>query len=363
MFKINVKACALLTTFALMTGCSNNDDSQNPIFVQQNHIEKIDTKSFNTINNANLNDTSESTNLVKKVDIKINFAGDCTLGNDKKVNYFNEMVIKQNNDYSYFFKNVKDIFQNDDYTLVNLETTFTNATDYSEKQFNFKGPTEYVEILKTGNVEGVNISNNHSKDYLEEGYQDTIDTLENNNIDYSGDEYIHIEEIKGIKVGFIGFKNANLTYENIDDKLKLVKENGAQLIIASCHWGIERENQFNDNQQEIGHYLIDNGADVVIGHHPHVLQGIEEYNNKYIVYSLGNFCFGGNQNPKDKDSMIFSETFSFENGKLTATQIEIIPCSISSTQEYNNFQPTPLRDEEKDRIIEKIKKYSYNFNY
>lgn len=324
--KFNTKAFSLLTTFILMSG-----------------IPKMDVQAQNE-------------------EIKISFAGDCTLGNDKKVNYFADMVEKQNEDFSYFMKNVKPIFENDDYTLVNLETTFTDAENYSEKEFNFKGDFNYVNILEEGSIEGVNIANNHTKDYLEKGYDDTIETLKNANIDYSGENNIHIEEIKGIKVGFIGFKKTNMSYDTIDKMLNEVKDEGAELIVASCHWGEEGEYQFNGNQQDIGRYLIDNGADIVIGHHPHVLQGIEEYNDKYIIYSLGNFCFGGNRNPKDKDTMIVQATFNYEENKKTTSNIEIIPCSISSDGSTNNFQPTILTGEQGEKIIEKVKKYSLNYN-
>lgn len=364
--KMNLKRCVLLTAISLMcTSCSKKNYSDANIDIAS--INDLDEFQYIVLDedietDSNINTKKQIVQDLNK-EITISFAGDCTLGNDKTVGYFNDMVEKQNNDYSYFLRNVRGIFSKDDYTLVNLETTLTDATEYAEKKFNFKGNPDYVSILKTGSVEGVNIANNHSKDYLEKGYQDTINTLESVGIDYSGNEYVHIEDIKGIKVGFIGFSNSNLDYKNIDDKLNQVKLEGAQLIVASCHWGIESNYQFNQEQQNIGHYLIDNGADVVIGHHPHVLQGIEKYKGKYIVYSLGNFCFGGKRNPKDKDSMIFKETFIFDDKNLDGTNIEIIPCFISSVDDYNNFQPTPLTDEEKNRVIEKVKANSYNFNY
>lgn len=390
---INMKAITLLTGIILMSTISGKDqpranlktkivteieDTTDVAIANNEYIstkKKSDVKTTNITTNSdepiellslssnfNSNQKLNGTETITK-EITISFAGDCTLGNDKKVTYFNDMVASKQNDYSYFLKNVKSIFENDDYTLVNLETTFTDATQYADKQFNFKGNFEYVNILKAGNVEGVNISNNHTKDYLEKGYTDTIKTLECANIDYSGDDYIHIENIEDITVGFIGFKNANLTFENIDNKILEISKHNPQIIIASCHWGVEGENEFNSDQQSIAHYLIDNGVDIVIGHHPHVLQGIETYKEKHIIYSLGNFCFGGNRNPKDKDSMIVQETFILENNELVGTNIEIIPCSISSTSDYNNFQPTPLTGEEKDRVLNKVLKYSYNFSY
>lgn len=366
--KVNVKSCAILSSVLLV--CTNPLSKENiSIFnINSNTIKHNKTQNFEFNNNEfletkfmSIRSNEQLNNEIKE--ITISFAGDCTLGNDKSSSYFNDMVKNQNNDYSYFFRNVKEIFKNDDYTLVNLESTLTDATKYAEKTFNFKGDFSYVNILLEGDIEGVNIANNHTHDYLEKGYQDTVDTLTKANIDYSGNEYIHVENINGIRVGFIGFSNSNINYENLKDKLDKIKQQKVDLIIASCHWGIERDYQFNSSQQDAAHYLIDNGADVVIGHHPHVLQGIENYNGKYIIYSLGNFCFGGNSNPKDKDSMIIRETFIFKDKQLSNTNIEIIPCSISSVAEYNNFQPTPLNGTEKDRVIEKVKKYSYNFIY
>ena len=371
---INIKAVAILSGVVLASFITDErtpkaifePEVASVVDINKFEVEKEEIKD-NIVSTCHINDEQNVALAESQNDntdtIIISFAGDCTLGNDKKVTYFDDMVSKQQNDYSYFFKNVSDIFKTDDYTLVNLETTFTDATQYAEKQFNFKGDYEYVNILKEGNIEGVNISNNHTKDYLEKGYTDTINTLEKANIDYSGDDYIHIENIKNIKVGFVGFKNAKLSIENIDDKLTQLKKYNPEIIVASCHWGIEGTNEFNSEQQEFAHYLIDNGVDIVVGHHPHVLQGIEEYKDRHIIYSLGNFCFGGNSNPKDKDSMIVQESFSLKNGELINNEIKIIPCSISSVPSTNNFQPTPLSGDEKERVLNKVLKHSYNFEY
>lgn len=143
--------------------------------------------------------------------------------------------------------------------------------------------------------------------------------------------------------------------QQLKDNIAKVKADGAELIIVVFHWGNEKETTPDSNQTQLGRIAIDEGADLVVGHHPHVLQGIEKYNGKFIVYSLGNFCFGGNSYPSDMDSMIFQQTFTIDsNGVAQDDTINIIPCSISSTYDYNNYQPTPSEGEEKSRILSKI---------
>ena len=131
------------------------------------------------------------------------------------------------------------------------------------------------------------------------------------------------------------------------------------LIIVACHWGIERDNYPEEYQQKVGKICIDLGADLVIWHHPHVLQGIEEYQGKFIIYSLGNFSFGANRNPPDKDTIIYQQTFTFINGeKQDTVDMQIIPCLVTSDKSRNNFQPTIATYEDKERIIERMNTYS-----
>ena len=171
-----------------------------------------------------------------------------------------------------------------------------------------------------------------------------------------------IFKVKGIKVGVTGIyeladhqKRASQVKKNI----KALKKAGAQIIIVNFHWGIEKQYTPDENQKALAHLAIDEGADLVIGHHPHVLEGIEKYNGKYICYSLGNFCFGANRNPKDKDSMIVQQTFTFHKGKLKkSSKLNIIPCSITSSSGYNDYCPVPLTGDEKQRVLDKISQYS-----
>jgi poly-gamma-glutamate synthesis protein (capsule biosynthesis protein) len=129
--------------------------------------------------------------------------------------------------------------------------------------------------------------------------------------------------------------------------------------VACCHWGIEREHYPNSYQTNLGHALIDKGADLVIGNHPHVLQGIEEYNGKIIVYSLGNFSFGANKNPTDKDTAVYQQTFTFVDGVLQADiSAKIIPSRLSSHDSYNDYCPVIAEGDKARNIIKRMNEYS-----
>lgn len=302
----------------------------------------------------------------RKKYITISFAGDCTLGYDESSSYENSFPFelkKQSNNYGYFFKNVKSIFQNDDLTLVNLETTFTNKTKKADKKFVFKGDPSYANILKEGSIEMVNVSNNHIYDYLNQGFLDTISALENADILYSGEDYIEYYDVKGITIASLGYRGWS-TYikPHISRDIEEAKEK-ADIILVSFHWGTENTYYPTQTQITLGRFAIDQGADIVVGHHPHVIQGIEKYKDKYIVYSLGNFCFGGNRNPKDKDTFIFQSQFTVIDKKIVENQGKIIPCSISSSEHRNNYQPTVLQEDNKERVLNRIYKYSNTLEY
>ncbi len=298
--------------------------------------------------------------------ITISLAGDCTLGTDESFSYANSFpyqVKKQNEDWSYFFAGVKHIFENDDLTLVNLETTFTTAKKKAKKTFRFKGDPSYVNILKEGSIEMVNIANNHIYDYLQKGFDDTLETLEQAGILYSGEGHIAFFETKGLTIASLGYCGWSTSIKDqLKSDLEDVRSKG-DLVIVSFHWGKERSNYPNDIQKELGRFAIDHGADLVAGHHPHVIQGIEKYKGRYIVYSLGNFCFGGNRNPKDKDTFIFQNEFVFMDGQLKDSQCKIIPCRISSVTHVNDYQPTVLEGEEAQRVMNRILKYSSSLEY
>lgn len=308
----------------------------------------------------------QETPEVQETTITISAAGDCTLGTDEGFNYKRSFKGKYDavQDPAYFFQNVQPVFAQDDLTIVNMEGTLTEETTREPKQFAFKGDAEYAKILMAGAVEAANLANNHSFDYGKKSYEDTITALEAEGISSFGYERTAVMDIKGVKVGLAGVYELA---EHIDckqdllDNIASLKEQGAQIIIVSFHWGQEKENVPSDVQVELAHAAVDNGADLVLGHHPHVLQGIEEYKGKNIVYSLGNFCFGGNSAPSDMDTMIFQQTFTVKDGKLQEDNVtNILPCKISSAYEegYNNYQPILAEGEQKEKIFERLSEYS-----
>lgn len=296
----------------------------------------------------------------KTVSFTISAVGDCTFGTDENFAYEGSMPAKYDEvgDFNYFFENVKSVFEEDDLTIVNFEGTLTDSTTREDKQFAFKADKSYAEILTDGFVEAANLANNHSKDYGEQSYNDTMDAFDEAGITNFGYDRVAIKKVKGIKVGLVGtyvLADGLGVKDSMEKNIQDLKDEGAQVIIASFHWGEEKAEYPNDVQVELAHAAIDAGADLVLGHHPHVLQGIEQYKGKNIVYSLGNFCFGGNMYPSDMDTMIFQQTFTLKGGKLQEDNVtNIIPCSISSVEDYNNYQPTPAAGEKETEILNKI---------
>ena len=367
----------LLVGAAALTKVMNNRQAQNSEKTaskeQQEETtepKKDDSSTDNTDDTSK--DSQEETTTpeptAEPVSITVSMVGDCTLGTDVNFDQSTsfDAFYQMKNDPGYFFQNVKDIFTADDLTVANMEGTLTTSNDRQQKTFAFKGNPSYTEILTQGGVEATNLANNHSHDYGDQSYEDTIQYLEADGITTFGYDRTAVMDVKGIKVGLIGIyelKDGLGRQQQVIDTIREVKDQGAQVIIVSFHWGTEKSNIPDDIQKTLAHLAIDQGADLVVGHHPHVLQGIEKYQGKNIVYSLGNFCFGGNKNPSDKDTMIFQQTFTVENGELVEDDVtNIIPCSLSSESGYNNYQPMVLEGSEKERVLQKIEEFSVALN-
>ena len=360
----------------LLTGCGQKDEitwkePYEPSKLTEEAVTKDSASAQETIDRENGEELSSSGEEPKEqlpVEITISAAGDVTMGGYRGQGYewsFQQMW-EQQNDPAYFFENVEPIFSADDLTIVNLEGPLTTAEVFRESQtYCISGDPAYVEALTAGSVEAVSMANNHLMDYYEAGRDDTVAAVEGAGIVYAFNDRVGIYETKGIRIGLISVNVIGYgsgVEKFIKKGMEELKEQQANLILVNCHWGVERENVPEDYARRLGKNCIDWGADLVIGHHPHVIQGIEQYNGKYIVYSLGNFCFGGNRNPADKDCIIFQQTFRFKDGELLEdTSAGIIPCSVSSVTNRNDYKPTPAEGETYERILGRMNEYSEEF--
>ncbi|MDO4275948.1 MAG: CapA family protein [Eubacteriales bacterium] len=347
----------LMLLIFIVRSCSAGNDKET------SGQASMEDKSVSMIENDSDGGSVKTALPSEPMSLTVSVVGDCTLGTDETFDYSTSLnAYYDNYGKDYFLENVKSIFQADDLTIANMEGTLTESTQREDKTFAFKAPPAYAQILSSGSVEAVNMANNHSHDYGDQSFSDTLTALDGDGIVHFGYDETAVMEIKGIKVGLVGIYELNDHLERtrqLKDNIAKVKNEGANIVIVIFHWGNEKETVPDDNQMTLGRLAIDEGADLVCGHHPHVLQGIEEYKGKNIVYSLGNFCFGGNSGPSDMDTMIFQQTFTVTKDGVQADNVtEIIPCSISSEYGYNDYKPTPAEGEEAERILQKIQERS-----
>ncbi|MCH5211495.1 MAG: CapA family protein [Oscillospiraceae bacterium] len=294
--------------------------------------------------------------------LTVTAVGDCTFATDDYASRdlgFVSYAERYGTDY--FLKNVKGIFSEDDLTIVNFEGTLSDRGERENKQFAFRGDPSYVNALTSSSVEAANLANNHSMDYGSISLDDTKMYLDKAGILHCRDtDDICITEINGIKVGLVGINYLNTDMKTrLKTAIKSAKDSGAEIVILSIHWGVEKATAPGDEEIKAAHTAIDCGADLVIGTHPHVLQGFEKYKGRYICYSLGNFCFGGNNAPSDMDTAIFRQTFTLTSeGLADDDAVTIIPCRISASDGYNDYCPTPAQGDTKTRIENKITQYT-----
>ena len=298
--------------------------------------------------------------------VTVSAVGDCTLGTDESFNTStNFNAYEAMNGTSYFFQNVRSILEEDDATFANFEGTLTTETARESKEYAFKGDPSYTQILTDGSIDVVTLANNHSSDYGAKSLTDTEEALDAAGIDYCIGDKIAVKEVNGIPTAFIGIYVLNdgmAREEQVKQTIAAAKQQGAKLVIVAFHWGTEKATEPDETQKSLAHTAIDCGADLVVGHHPHVLQAIEYYKGKYIAYSLGNFCFGGNSAPSDMDTMIFQQTFTIEKGEVQAdAAATVVPCSISSTAGYNDYQPTPTEGDASTSVIDRLNTMSANY--
>ena len=274
---------------------------------------------------------------------------------------------RMNGDYSYPFQNTAEYFLNDDFTVSNLECTLTDKTLYSGQQFSFRSPSDYAQILIEGGVDFVTTANNHSYDFGQEGLEDSWAALEKYGIPYGRENDSNLYTTpSGLTIGlYTAYNDYHPDKGRAASAIAELRAQGAEYIICCFHWGQELYYEPNAYQIELGHACIDAGADLIFGTHTHCLQPIEYYNGGIILYSMGNWSFGGSTSPSDKDTAIVQITVMRDiDGSISVSDVSIIPCCVSSRpvyenyngDNYNDYVPTPYIEDSEDwnRVISKL---------
>ena len=300
--------------------------------------------------------------------ITLTATGDFTVGGDsrKSSNIWDTELKKHDGDYHFAMKNIRDVLLAADLTIVHFEGTLTESTyipsSKKNNDFLFSAPPEYVTMLSENGVEAVALENNHTLDHGEDAYTETQSHLSNAGIVWSGGGELGVIEVKGINIAMLSYLCID-RYDQLWDKgpadSKAAKE-AYPIVIVNFHWGNELMYHPTDNQIKMGRLAVDAGADLVLGHHSHRIQPIEQYKGVYICYSLGNFCFAGNSKPSDMTSYLFQTRFRVcgegEEQEITNEGFIIIPIRISSRADKNDFIPTVLTKESTiDSIMNTLK--------
>ena len=311
--------------------------------------------------------------------ITITFTGDITLGGEDYLQGepTSFASVYAQNGPEYFLSNFADFFAEDDLTVVNLEGVLTDNESLPTVQegktgsYFFRGPTEYVSVLTAASVEAASLANNHALDYGEEGLRDTIATLEAAGIEWFGTHDWHRNDTEkflfyekdGVTICLVslywedylqGDPEGNGAF--LSAQIKEIKQSGkADSVIAILHGGQEYGRHRTRPQQVFTKMALGAGADLVICHHAHVVMGMDVIGNRSAVYSLGNFCFGGNKNAYQKSSkkvqdaapaLIVRAVLTFDDeGNYKGQQLTLYPVQTTSvdrngaSEQPNNYQP------------------------
>ena len=295
-------------------------------------------------------ETEESFRMV------VSFTGDMLLSSlhgKRTSGNFLDVAAKRGPEY--FLQHVQPYFEADDFTVVNLETVLTDrALTPKEKNTDpaywFRGPAANTDILTSSGVEAVSLANNHTGDYGTAGYKDTVKAVSAAGLEYGGNDRTFYLEKNGYRVAVIchGLWNEGQA-SAIVRRVKAAQED-SDFQIVFYHGGKEGVHAPEQWRKRASRRLIDGGADLVLGNHPHVLQPREVYQGKEIVYSLGNFCFGGSRRPENR-TVIYQLILQVENGELTNASSELIPCYVHTGGSVNNYCPAPIEDEAQRRQV------------
>ena len=305
------------------------------------------------------------------IEITLTAVGDVTIGRNvqhKGTSIFEKELKKQKGDPNFIFRNVKQIFAEDDLTIANFEgvlaDTYSIPSSKKNNDFLFLASPEYANVLRDNSVEVVTMENNHINDFGEDGINSTIAAMENAGVVWVNKSHMAKVDIQGVRIGMLAYQivpplrsdemQADALQAQVASDIARAKQS-CKIVIVSFHWGKELDysprNESPYRQVTLGRAAIDAGADLVLGHHSHRINPIECYKGRYIVYSLANCSFAGNKKPSDMCTFIFQCRFRIRDGEIVDNPFRIIPCRISSRRDYNDFAITPYTETENIKTV------------
>jgi len=297
----------------------------------------------------------------------LNATGDIMLSR-----YVETMMLKKGS-YLFPFEKTMDEINSADIAFANLETPLLEGPPVGNNVLNFRAaPENALSLIKAGfNV--VSLANNHTGNWGQRGYISTFEILEKAGLSYVGAGRNRVDSVKpvimnvrGTKIGFLAYSDFRFTATSQEPSVK--KAGSAQIqtndyekqindlkervdvVIVSPHWGTEYRATADWFQVETAHKMIDAGADIILGHHPHVIENIEFYKEKLIVYSMGNFVF---------DQMFSLETRQGMIGKLTFLEDRLIRFEVVPVLSYYYCQPRPVDGKDAEAVMARFK-HSWN---
>ena len=292
--------------------------------------------------------------------VTVTFLGDCTLGGEEKTRASARGFVRvvEQNGYGYPFRNLLALTGTDDLTVANLEGVLSDRDlPKVKKEYNFIGSAAYTEILLKGSVDCVTLANNHTHDYDVAGYEDTKKALQAAGVAYFASDCMAVwRNSEGLMIGFLGVSgslsgNRAKTYQK---RAELLKSIGCSALVTVMHAGTEYEPVPDAYQRQIVAQAVRAGCSLVVGHHPHIVQGFALESGVPVAYSLGNCVFGGNTNPRDHDALALRAELRFEEGELAETTLRFYPISISGTANRNDFSPVFLTGADAERVLSKM---------
>lgn len=305
--------------------------------------------------------------------ISITFGGDVTFGQRENANAatsFDTAFSANNGNSAYPLSLLAPYLKSDSLTVMNCMGTLTNQTEPQNPETALRGSPGYADIFKVSSVDAVDVGGPHTMDYFESGYEDTVTNLTQRDINTFGRNSSALCEADGVSIGLLSYDLTQATEPpaGLDGTLKrdadALRGRGAQLIITSFHWGVEYSDATTALQTKVARLAVDAGADMVVGHGPHVLQGMELYNGKPIAYSLGSLVLDSERaiDTKTGHSMLLRQSWQKNaDGSLTLLPSTVLPVYTTSGGDTNNFMPYPLFGDGSSHVVRLLFKLSRPF--